>query len=187
MTDSDTNRPPWAAPVQALLLVALLVLAAGAFLLAGMSEPEALPGLIVVPSPVRDHDNSAVLPAGERPPAGGVHHDTWLNCGVYREPVEAAQANHSLEHGAVWITYRPDVHPTQIAALENRFWTQSHTIVSPYPSQRSPIVLTAWGVQLEVESADDARIETFVDHYRLGPTAPESGGACRGGAGEPIN
>jgi hypothetical protein len=74
----------------------------------------------------------------------------------------------------------------QIEALEQRVWQQNHLILSPYPSQASPIVLTAWGVQLEIEMAGDPRLETFIDHYRQGPTAPESGGACSGGAGEPL-
>lgn len=191
MPDSErlaaTERPPWVPTVEVLLIVALVLGAISVFMIAGMAEPEVLPGLVTVPAPLRDHDNAAVIPEGERPPAGGVHPDIWLNCGVYREPVDAAQANHALEHGAVWITYRDDLPPAEIAALEQRYWRTSHIIISPYPSQRSPIVLTAWAVQLEVEAADDGRIETFVDHYRLGATAPESGGACSGGAGEPLN
>lgn len=183
------SRGRWPrASTAGLIILALLALGVVTmFLVAGMLEPPPLEGLIVVPSPVRTHDNEAVIPPGERPPAGGVHHDEWLNCGIYREPVDAAKANHSLEHGAVWITYRPDVRPAQIEALERRVWAQSYLILSPYPTQRSPIVLTAWGVQLEVDAADDPRIETFIEHYRLGPTAPESGGACSGGAGEPLS
>jgi hypothetical protein len=180
------RRAPRASTIGLLVLAILGLAVVTMFLVAGMLEPPVLDGLIIVPSPVRTHDNEAVIADGLRPPAGGVHHDEWLNCGIYREPVDAAKANHSLEHGAVWITYRSDLPPSQIEALEQRVWRQNHLILSPYPSQASPIVLTAWGVQLEIETADDARLETFIDHYRLGPTAPESGGSCSGGAGEPL-
>jgi hypothetical protein len=163
-----------------------MLLGLGVFLFAGMGEPPALPGLQIMDAPVREHNNQAVLPPGDAPPAGGVHHDDWLNCGVYREPVEAARANHSLEHGAVWLTYREDVAAADVALLEARAEALDYLLVSPYPSQTSPIVVTAWGVQLELSSAADARLDTFIRQYRLGPTAPESGGACSGGTGAPL-
>jgi hypothetical protein len=191
MTGNDqmpaTRSLPWSSTTHLLVIVALLLAGVALFFVAGMVEPDPLPGLIVLPAQARDHDNAAVIPDGERPPAGGIHHDVWLNCGVYREPVDSAQAVHTLEHGAVWITYRADIHPQEIAALEQRVWTESHTVLSPYPTQTSPIVLTAWSVQLEVDSAADPRIDDFIRRYRLGATAPESGGSCTGGAGEPIN
>jgi hypothetical protein len=64
---------------------------------------------------------------------------------------------------------------------------QTFLLLSPYPGQRSPIVLTAWSVQLEVGSPTDSRVEAFINRYRLGPTTPERGAACTGGVGEPIS
>ena len=46
-----------------------------------------------------------------RPPAGGDHLGIWHNCGVYTVPLLDEAAVHSLEHGAVWVTYRPDLTP----------------------------------------------------------------------------
>lgn len=154
--------------MQVLLLAALLLVALGLFFFAAALEPPPLPGLRALPPPKRAHG------------------DAWLNCGVYREPVQAAQATHSLEHGAVWLTYRPDLAASEVAALEERVQAQDYLILSPDPAQHSPIVLTAWGVQLEVDSAGDPHIDTFIRHYRLGPTAPESGGVCSGGTGVPL-
>ncbi|HOU41602.1 MAG TPA: DUF3105 domain-containing protein, partial [Promineifilum sp.] len=60
-------------------------------------------------------------------------------------------------------------------------------LVSPYPEQRSPIVMTGWGVQLELDSIDDDRVGQFVERYRVGPNTPERGAACTGGTGEPLS
>jgi hypothetical protein len=46
--------------------------------------------------------------------------------------------------------------------------------------------LTAWGIQLPVESVADERIPQFIDEYRLGPQTPEFGASCDGGVGQPA-
>jgi hypothetical protein len=40
-------------------------------------------------------------------PVDGEHNPVWQNCGFYDKPVRSENAVHSLEHGAVWITYQP--------------------------------------------------------------------------------
>lgn len=135
----------------------------------------------------RDHDPSLEYAFEELPPAGGAHNPTWQNCGIYAEPIRPENAVHSLEHGAVWVTYQEDLPEADVATLQDAVRGKSFVILSPYPNQRSPIVLTAWGLQLEVDSADDARITQFVDKYRVGPQTPERGAACTGGIGEPIS
>jgi len=39
------------------------------------------------------------------PPVGGQHNATWMNCGIYDQPVLNERAVHNMEHGAIWITY----------------------------------------------------------------------------------
>lgn len=136
----------------------------------------------------RAHDENIVYEPGELPPPGGVHSGIWQNCGIYDEFVDPKHALHSLEHGAVWITYAPDMVSEQdIAVLENITRRQTYLLLSPYPTQRSPVVLTAWSVQLEVDSANDPRVEQFISRYRLGPQTPERGGACTNGVGQPLS
>ena len=91
-----------------------------------------------------------------------------------------------MEHGAVWITYQPDLADADVAELASITRSQTFLMLSPYEGQRSPVVLTAWGFQLEVDSADDGRIEDFIERYRLSPTTPELGGACSQGVGVPL-
>lgn len=133
----------------------------------------------------REH-NDAVNYQDPMPPAGGVHAPIWQNCGIYDEPILAKNAIHSLEHGAVWISYSPDLSADEIAQLRDMVRGQSYILLSPWPNQPEPIVLTAWGLQLSVDDVADERIELFIDEYRLGRQTPEPGATCSGGVGEPI-
>ena len=56
------------------------------------------------------------------PPVGGNHHPVWLSCNgdIYDEPVVDENAVHSLEHGAVWITYQPELAAEQIEILKGK-------------------------------------------------------------------
>jgi hypothetical protein len=132
----------------------------------------------------RNHVKGAVKYA-QSPPVGGDHDPRWQTCGVYREPIENEHAVHSLEHGAVWLTYQTSLPAGQVKTLEAFAVNQSHVLVSPYPSQASPVVATAWGVQLALDSASDPRLAQFVTKYQQGPQTPELGVTCSGGFGTP--
>ncbi|MBK8903178.1 MAG: DUF3105 domain-containing protein [Anaerolineaceae bacterium] len=167
--------------------VGAAIVAFGVLVVLILRKPAPIPGLQLYGRQLRGHHNNVTIETGDLPPVGGVHHDTWQNCGIYNEPVEPENAIHSMEHGAVWITYQADLPLAQIEQLQHRVRDEQYLLLSPFPEQRSPVVLTAWAVQLEVESAADERVELFIRRYRLGPTTPERGNACgSGGVGSPI-
>lgn len=115
------------------------------------------------------------------PPVGGPHDPAWQNCGVYEAPVYSRHAMHSMEHGAVWVTYNPDLTTSEdVSTLKGALLNKSYTLMSPMPEQTVPIALTAWGVQLSVEEAADERVELFLTKYIQGPQTPEPGAACSG-------
>ena len=121
----------------------------------------------------------------QTPPAGGDHDPAWQNCGSYREPVLEENAVHSLEHGTVWITYQPDLAEDAVEALEGRAEGETHVLVTPFEGLDDPVVLSAWGRQLRVGSAEDGRIDAFVRAFQQGPQTPELGATCSGAIGEP--
>ena len=116
----------------------------------------------------------------EMPPAGGNHNAAPQQCDVYDAEIAPEHAVHSLEHGAVWITYREGLAQDQVDELAGKVEGDPYGLMSPLAEQDSPIVLTAWGRHLPVDSADDPRIDDFLKAYTSGPQTPERGSACIG-------
>jgi hypothetical protein len=120
----------------------------------------------------------------QTPPVGGDHNPVWQNCGVYSQPVKNENAVHSMEHGAIWITYRPDLSADQVQTLRGITAQSGYRLLSPYPGLPSAIVATAWGYQLKLDNAGDPRLLTFIQKYEQ--QGPEPGAACSGGVGQPL-
>ncbi|ADV68684.1 DUF3105 domain-containing protein [Deinococcus maricopensis] len=116
----------------------------------------------------------------QTPPAGGPHNPTWQTCAVYDQPIYNEYGVHSLEHGAVWVTYRADLGADAIAKLKTLVDGHSYALLSPYPDLPHPVVISAWNAQLAVDSADDNRLKAFLDKYEQGSNAPERGASCTG-------
>lgn len=176
------------------VVVALALVAGGGFALVQSQSgddtkpTDSLAGSTVINSPVkgvrqwtnlsRDHTN-AEQKYPMNPPVGGAHHPAWSTCGIYDKEIPNNHTVHSLEHGAVWITTNDKVSAGDIATLK-KVASQDYMIMSKVPSQSSPIVLSAWGLQLRVDKASDPRIQQFVKAYLQGPQTPEPGAACSG-------
>jgi hypothetical protein len=115
------------------------------------------------------------------PPVGGNHNPLPQSCQAYSAPIANEHAVHSLEHGAVWITYNPDKVSTQdVQTLKNDLDGDPYRMLSPYPGLKSPISLQAWGEQVFVDKASDKRIKRFLDLFTQGPQDLERGSACQG-------
>lgn len=131
-------------------------------------------------------DNSHVEGAvdyDQSPPVGGPHNPVWVNCDFYSSEVPNENAVHALEHGVVWITY-DDVDDDTLETLADLADDNDRLLVSEYPDQDSPLVLTAWNRQMPVDDLDDARVEDFIDTYTGDDSvAPEPGASCEGGVG----
>jgi hypothetical protein len=121
----------------------------------------------------------------QNPPVGGDHNAVWQNCGVYSQPVTEENGVHSLEHGAVWVTYDPELPADQVEELTAQAANNNFVLVSPREDLPSPVVLSAWGVQLQLDDASDDRVGVFLEKYVRGPQTVEPGAPCTGGTGTP--
>lgn len=122
-----------------------------------------------------------------RPPVGGQHAGQWVACGFYDEEVVEEEAVHSLEHGAVWVTYDEDALSESdidtLAGLTEATFPEgspqaAYVLVSPYPEMPAPVVASAWGRQLLLEGVEDERLRLFLLHFASGPQTPEPGAPC---------
>ncbi|MFI9272337.1 DUF3105 domain-containing protein [Kitasatospora sp. NPDC052896] len=120
----------------------------------------------------------------QTPPVGGDHNPVWQTCmgNVYTQPVHNENAVHSLEHGAVWVTYNDKATPADIKTLSDKVKNTPYSLMSPYPTEKGTITLTAWGTQLIVDSANDPRVNEFFTKYVQGPQTQEPGASCSDGA-----
>ena len=123
----------------------------------------------------------------ESPPMGGAHNVAWQNCGIYTNPIHNEHAVHSLEHGAVWITYRPDLPAADVQRL-HALASDDYMLLSPYPGLPSPVIATAWNHQMQMTGADDPRLPQFIRRFKNNPgTTPEFGASCLGGVSSSAN
>lgn len=158
---------------------------------AGAVDESEIEGVIFFPEQSRDHEDGEIEYEHDAPP-GGAHSDEWQNCGIYDEPLGEGPVVHSLEHGAVWVAYRPDLPAGQVETLRNlvrvelQAGVEPLVLLSPQPGLESPIVATAWQVQLQLDDAADARLPLFLKKYQTGPYTPEPGAPCSNGIGQPL-
>jgi hypothetical protein len=129
----------------------------------------------------RNH-KAGSLSYATNPPVGGDHNARWQNCSgdVYAQPIPKEHAVHSLEHGAVWLTYKQGLPADQVETLASKVKGQDFLMMSPVADLDKNVSLQAWGYQLKVDTVDDARIDEFIRALRqnatVEPDAPCSSG-----------
>lgn len=130
----------------------------------------------------RNHVNKPVT-YPMTPPVGGDHNQVWMNCDgdVYDKAIPDVNAVHSLEHGAIWVTYNESADDAELKKLEEKVGKTPYSLMSPVKDQKGAIMLSAWGKQVTVDGADDPRVEQFFSKYLQGPQTPEPGAACTNG------
>ena len=158
----------------------VLVVAVAAVAYSQYTRRQLLQDVKTASYPAGQHVAGSIL-YSENPPIGGQHNVVWQNCGIYDAPIHNEHAVHSMEHGAIWITYRPDLAADQVQKLR-ALAADDYLLLSPYPGLPHPIVASAWNHQLTFERADDPGLPAFIARYKNNPdTTPEFGAPCASG------
>jgi hypothetical protein len=149
-----------------------------------VTSPDDIAGIKTYDYPAGQQHVDTAVDYAESPPVGGPHAPppSWADCTgtVYTVDIRHENAVHSLEHGAVWITYNPDdVSQGDIDALAKLVENKSGRMLSPYAGLDAPISVQSWGHQLKLDSAGDKRIKQFADFFTLNNAyTPEPGASC---------
>lgn len=146
--------------------------------------PEEIDGLALYPA-VTYEVTDGPYNYDTQPPVGGENPGIIQDCGRYRVPVSDEHTVASLAVGAVWIAYDPNLPEDEIDALHNFGAGEMYVIVAPYPGLQEPIMLTAWGAQVAVESSLDPRIAAFIRDFAENPDVPNPRRRCSGGVSVP--
>lgn len=101
------------------------------------------------------------------PPSSGPHWPSPAKNGFYETALADEQFIHDLEHGYVWIAYRPDVGDEVKNKLREIVQKDDWKIVAaPREANDAKIALVAWGRVLKMDEPDYGKIEDFIRTYR---------------------
>lgn len=108
------------------------------------------------------------------PPTSGKHWPEPTPRGVHSEAKTDEIMVHNLEHGEVWISYKPGIPDEAKKELEKITKDFSKVVLTPRGKNETDIALTAWGrldtFNLDGKPLDAARVKDFIKRHRnLGP------------------
>ena len=152
-----------------LWILAFVVIGYGIFLLAQTAGPDGEDFSTRYEIQGRDHiANGAVHPEyNSNPPSSGWHYTSPARGGFYNEPLLDERVIHNLEHGDIWIAYRPDISDVAKDALES--FAGQYVVVSPRAENDGDISLISWGrvdtFDIENGVIDKGRIKDFIKRY----------------------
>lgn len=157
-----------------IFIVVIVVVGSAFYLFQSSKKPNTdLPGTEVA-NLGQDHipQGSAVpTPYNSNPPTSGPHWPEPANWGVYKTTLSDEQVVHNLEHGGIWISYKPDaISAETIVQLEDFAKRYRKVVVEPRSVNDSPIVLAAWTRVQKLDQYDETAILKFIgEFYDQGP------------------
>jgi Protein of unknown function (DUF3105) len=181
----NQRQTPWGLIIVAVVIVLLAAAVIGYAVHQGSvkkasADPNKIRGIVHKTFSSGDH-KTGVISYTESPPFGGPHAPVWADCTgtVYPSQIANENAVHDLEHGAVWITYKPGLPSDQLDVLTKLVSGKQYMLLTPYEGLKTNVSLQAWGYQLFVDSPNDSRVKTFIKDLRLNQkNTPELGASC---------
>lgn len=148
-------------------VMALVVVGFFAFAIANKEPEKPRPGL-AHEDKGRTHVQSKEY-GGDEPPTSG-DHASPLAWQVYDQEVPDANVIHNMEHGGVYISYRPDLPKDQIAKIKALFskpylnakFSPIKAVVAPRAEDKAPIVMSSWTRSESFQTFDEAKM---IEYY----------------------
>lgn len=112
--------------------------------------------------------NGSTVSYNSNPPTSGDHYAAAAPARFYDKELPDEQLVHNLEHGHIWISYKPNLSAEVIDILKN--FSGGNVIVIPRSKNDADIALAAWGrldkFNVEGENVDEQRIKDFISRYQ---------------------
>jgi hypothetical protein len=160
----------------------LIVLVVGGFSFAAAHKKSTPPRPgVALANHGRTHVAQAAKPyGGSEPPTSGDHAEP-VNWGVYSQPVPDINVIHNMEHGGVYISYKPDLPKDQIDKINALFGTPfskvgfspSKVVVAPRATNDAPIILSSWDREQKLNAFDELAMYDY--YFRNIGKSPEPG------------
>jgi cytochrome oxidase Cu insertion factor (SCO1/SenC/PrrC family) len=100
------------------------------------------------------------------PPTSGRHLASARSWGIYDQTLADEGALHNLEHGGIWITYRPDLDPDAVFELQDITTRYPNAVVmSPRAENDSPIAIVSWGRIMPLQTLDTTAVDLYIRTY----------------------
>ena len=103
------------------------------------------------------------------PPTSGPHWSNPLRRGIHDEEQPDERLIHNLEHGEVWISYRPGISAEVIEELEEIARGYNKIVMTPRSKNDADITVASWGRldkwNLDGKPLDKKRVEDFIVRY----------------------
>lgn len=153
------------------LIIILLVgiLAAGLFFLLTREQTKRTDFSISVPTQGASHvSTGTTVNYQSNPPTSGNHWGTPLKDGLYDKEKPDEAIVHSMEHGRVWVSFKPSIPEETKQELIELLKNQPAVILTPRSQNDTDIALAAWGRldAFNLEGAlDKQRILDFIQNY----------------------
>lgn len=163
------------------LVPTLVVVGLGVWFLSksnvGQPEDETKPALVTravegamdYPIVGRNHvgEGTTITTYNSNPPSSGPHWPSPVKSGIYDSQLADEQLVHNLEHGYIWISYKPDVSDDVKGELKKIVNDDNwKTVLEPRDKNETMISLVAWGRVLKLDNPDYDKVKDFIKTYR---------------------
>ncbi len=151
-------------------IAGLVVVIGGGWLLISTTGPKGPDYSHPVKILGRNHirEGTAFNGYNSNPPTSGDHYQNPAPARFYDKELPDEQLVHNLEHGHIWIAYKPGLPAEIVDGLKN--FAGGNIVVTPRSKNDTDIALAAWGrldkFDIEANEIDSQRIKDFISRYQ---------------------
>lgn len=157
-------------------IMGLVIVIGGGWLLISAAGPKGPDYSQTYPILGRNHiADGSTASYNSSPPTSGDHYANPASVRFYDEALPDEQLVHNLEHGHVWIAYKPGLPEAVMKTL--RKLSGGNIVVAPRSKNDTDIAVVVWGrldkFNLDNGTFDAQRIKDFISRYQnRGPENP---------------